>query len=323
MATPDEVTHGEDEGPPEDGADVADDLAARLRGALRPVPIERGEVIDFPLTAVPQDFPYRPGQALPSRGGRHSRAAAAAAEVAHPGPATPPLPVAWEAEEAPFPAWLREPPEPEPEPTTQPARRPVRRAAAEPASGDLDEPTMPAARLAPRRPAEPVAHPHPVPVVRSVAVAQAVTVPDSPAAEQSPTPSPSHEIEIRKDHTMGNVDVILKDAMQIDGAIGVALVDYESGMTLGQSGGSMFNLEVAAAGNTDVVRAKMRTLEALGLSDSIQDILITLDTQYHLIRLMTGRSANGLFLYLALHKNQSNLAMARHQLANLERRLEL
>ena len=122
---------------------------------------------------------------------------------------------------------------------------------------------------------------------------------------------------------MGNVDVILKDAMQIDGAIGVALVDYDSGMTLGQNGGSLFNLEVAAAGNTDVVRAKMRTLEALGLSDAIQDILITLDTQYHLIRLMTSPSASGLFLYLALHKNQSNLAMARHQLANLERRLEL
>jgi hypothetical protein len=122
---------------------------------------------------------------------------------------------------------------------------------------------------------------------------------------------------------MGNVDVILKDAMQIDGAIGVALVDYESGMTLGQQGGSVFNLEVAAAGNTDVVRSKLRTIEALGLNETIHDILITLDSQYHLIRMLTGADARGLFLYLALHKTQANLAMARHQLATLERRLEL
>jgi hypothetical protein len=122
---------------------------------------------------------------------------------------------------------------------------------------------------------------------------------------------------------MGNVDVILKDAMQIDGAIGVALVDYESGMTLGQSGGAVFNLEVAAAGNTDVVRSKLRTIEALGLRESIHDILITLDSQYHLIRMMTSADARGLFLYLALQKSQANLAMARHQLATLERKLEI
>jgi hypothetical protein len=122
---------------------------------------------------------------------------------------------------------------------------------------------------------------------------------------------------------MGNVDVILKDAMQIDGAIGAALVDYESGMTLGQSGGSMFNLEVAAAGNTDVVRSKLRTMEALGIHESIQDILITLETQYHLIRLLSSSNGTGLFLYLALRKDAANLAMARHQLANLERRLEI
>ena len=122
---------------------------------------------------------------------------------------------------------------------------------------------------------------------------------------------------------MGNVDVILKDAMQIDGAIGVALVDYESGMTLGQSGGSMFNLEVAAAGNTDVVRSKLRTLEALGLQESIEDILITLDSQYHLIRPLTSRSGKGLFLYVALRRDRSNLAMARHQLKRIENDLDV
>ncbi|MBT0769103.1 hypothetical protein KIH74_09245 [Kineosporia sp. J2-2] len=122
---------------------------------------------------------------------------------------------------------------------------------------------------------------------------------------------------------MSNIDTVLKEAMQIDGAIGVALVDHTSGMTLGQAGGNTLNLEVAAAGNTEVVRAKLRTMETLRLREAIEDILITLDTQYHLIRLITDKSGTGLFLYLALDKQRSNLAMARHKLANLERTIEI
>ncbi|MFB9239550.1 hypothetical protein ACFFWC_29130 [Plantactinospora siamensis] len=123
---------------------------------------------------------------------------------------------------------------------------------------------------------------------------------------------------------MANLDVALKGAMSIDGAIGVALVDYNSGMTLGVAGGtSDFDLTVAAAGNTDVVRAKMRTIEMLNLADEIEDILITLTNQYHLIRPLTGRNGKGLFLYLALSKTRSNLALARHQLRGIEETLDL
>jgi predicted regulator of Ras-like GTPase activity (Roadblock/LC7/MglB family) len=122
---------------------------------------------------------------------------------------------------------------------------------------------------------------------------------------------------------VSNIETILKDAMQIDGAIAVALVDYTSGMTLGQSASSNFNIEVAAAGNTEVVRAKLRTMEALGLRDGIEDILITLDSQYHLIRLLNNQAGIGLFLYLALSKSKANLALARHKLANLERQIEI
>jgi hypothetical protein len=124
---------------------------------------------------------------------------------------------------------------------------------------------------------------------------------------------------------MANAETALKEAMTaIDGAIGAALVDYSSGMALGMvGGGNDLDLTVAAAGNTDVVRAKVRTMEMLGLSDEIEDILITLGTQYHLIRLMKGRGANGLFLYLALDKNRANLAMARHQLKKIEGDLEV
>ncbi|GAA4691838.1 hypothetical protein [Phytohabitans rumicis] len=123
---------------------------------------------------------------------------------------------------------------------------------------------------------------------------------------------------------MAAIDTALKDAMNIEGAIGVALVDYSSGMTLGVAGGSAeLDLTVAAAGNTDVVRAKMRTLEMLNIADGIEDILITLDTQYHLIRPLGTRGGKGLFLYLALSKSRANLGMARHQLRMIESSIEI
>lgn len=123
---------------------------------------------------------------------------------------------------------------------------------------------------------------------------------------------------------MANTETALKEATTIEGAIGAALVDYTSGMALGTIGGGKdLDLTVAAAGNTDVVRAKVRTMEHLGLKDEIEDILITLGTQYHLIRLMKSRGTNGLFLYLALDKDRANLAMARHQLKKIESELEV
>ncbi|MFE7528531.1 hypothetical protein ACFU7Y_22840 [Kitasatospora sp. NPDC057542] len=117
----------------------------------------------------------------------------------------------------------------------------------------------------------------------------------------------------------------LKQAMtSIEGAIGAALVDYNSGMALATlDGPGGLDLNVAAAGNTDVVRAKMRTMDMLGLQDGIEDILITLSSQYHLIRPLTGRTGKGLFLYLALDKSRANLAMARHQLSRIEADLEV
>jgi hypothetical protein len=117
-----------------------------------------------------------------------------------------------------------------------------------------------------------------------------------------------------------NIEVALKEAMSTDGALGASLVDWGSGMSLGAMGGGKYlDLDVASAGNTEVVRAKMRTMEALRLDDSIEDILITMSQQYHLIRLLrNSRSGQGLFLYLVLDREKANLALARHTLKRIE-----
>lgn len=116
---------------------------------------------------------------------------------------------------------------------------------------------------------------------------------------------------------MGNIKASMDRLLEADGALGVCVVDSNSGMVLGQAGGAAtVNLEIAAAGNTEVVRAKRKTMKSLDLKDSIEDILITLGRQYHLIRLLKANDA--LFIYLVLDRSRSNLAMARLALAAVE-----
>ena len=121
---------------------------------------------------------------------------------------------------------------------------------------------------------------------------------------------------------MANVNDSLKEALSLDGAKAVALVDYTTGMTLGTSGDTVaIDLDIAAAGSTEVVRAQMRAMSTLGLEERIEDILITLEHQFHLARLVKGHE--GLFLYVVLDKDKSNLGMARFKLAAIEKSLEI
>lgn len=119
-----------------------------------------------------------------------------------------------------------------------------------------------------------------------------------------------------------NIKENLSKLESIDGFIGAALSDSDSGMCIGFiGGGGSINLEVAAAANTEVVRSKRKAVKALNLRDDIEDILISLGKQYHLIRPVRSRPA--LFYYLVLDRQRSNLAMARYALAETERELPL
>ena len=118
---------------------------------------------------------------------------------------------------------------------------------------------------------------------------------------------------------MADIKSSMQQALKIDGCLGVALVDYESGMCLGQAGNPGFDLELAAAGNAEVVRAKKKIRDKLGLRDKIEDILISLAGQYHLIR-MVGTT---MFIYLVLDRSKSNLALSRKELELIERGLDI
>ena len=117
---------------------------------------------------------------------------------------------------------------------------------------------------------------------------------------------------------MATVNESLNGLLKADGAMCAALVDSNSGMMLGGVGTGV-DLELAAAGNTEVVRAKMKIMKSLGLNDSIEDILITLGKQYHIIRPVASKA--GIFIYLVLDRAKSNLAMARRACQDAEQSL--
>lgn len=117
---------------------------------------------------------------------------------------------------------------------------------------------------------------------------------------------------------MANINQTLDELMTLDGAMCAAVVDSASGMMLG-SAGSGVDLEVAAAGNTEVIRSKMKTMRSLGLNDVIEDILITLGKQYHILR--PSARKDGVFVYFVLDKQRANLAMARRKVLDVDKEM--
>lgn len=106
--------------------------------------------------------------------------------------------------------------------------------------------------------------------------------------------------------------------MTADGALCAAIVDSNSGMMLG-SIGTGIDLEVAAAGNSEVIRAKNKVMRQLGLTDVIEDILIKLGKQYHLIRPSSRKE--GVFIYYVLERAKSNLALARRKVQDVDKEM--
>ncbi len=123
----------------------------------------------------------------------------------------------------------------------------------------------------------------------------------------------------KKDTQMSNTDI--SNLSDIGGFIGACLVDSETGLMMASEGGGKLDLEAAGAANTEVVKAKLSAIDMLGLNDNIDDILITLGKQFHLIRPL--EKSPTVFLYVALDKKAANLGMARVQVKKVEKGLEL
>lgn len=102
---------------------------------------------------------------------------------------------------------------------------------------------------------------------------------------------------------------ILEDlASSLPGFLAAAVVDLDSGMTLGSySKDDGFDLSAASAYNSEIVKQKQKIMAALSLDSDLEDMLITLSDQIHLIRMISPAS----FIYLAADRSGSNLAIVR------------
>ncbi len=104
---------------------------------------------------------------------------------------------------------------------------------------------------------------------------------------------------------------------ELDGFLAAALVDSSSGMMIESIVVGDFPIEVAAAANTQVLQAKLKAMQATNLgNEHIEDILISLDSQYHLIRPLDANRE--IFIYVSLDRKKSNLAMARIAVRKVE-----
>ena len=114
---------------------------------------------------------------------------------------------------------------------------------------------------------------------------------------------------------MSTLESSLNALMGLGGAMCAAVVDYNSGMVVGSKGKGV-DMDIAGAGNTEILRAKWRTMKDLGMTGPIEDILITLESQYHILR--PTQFSKDLFIYLVLDKSRANLALARRAAAECE-----
>jgi len=201
----------------------------------------------------------------------------------------------------------------------------------------------------PRRPARVVPEPTPAssPVL-SASVSRAITAEPQPqaAAQASPRASvaaaPAAPTSLRVDAApsgpvsptaampaasaplapweqpaaQAKIAAALTQAMQLDGALGVALANWELDQCLGiQGGGEGLRIEVAVSGNCRVMRAMSACMARVGQKGGPQDIIIALDTQLHILTPLAAHDR--LFLYVALDRSRGNLVLARHRLAKI------
>lgn len=97
-------------------------------------------------------------------------------------------------------------------------------------------------------------------------------------------------------------------ASDIPGFIAASLVDIDSGMTLAvKSTRTEFDLAVASAYNSELVKQKLKIMKALNLKTNLEDMILTLGDQIHFIKILSPT----MFIYLAADRSSSNIAIVR------------
>ncbi|MDQ1547405.1 MAG: hypothetical protein QOH69_2309 [Actinomycetota bacterium] len=117
-----------------------------------------------------------------------------------------------------------------------------------------------------------------------------------------------------------SLEEVLEKLLSFDGALCVAVVDSETGMILGKAG-SGIEIDLAAAGASVILRARLASTRALGNDEKIDDVLISLTTQVQIIHPLPSNPS--IFTYLIGDKAKASLAMARYKATEADLQIQL
>jgi predicted regulator of Ras-like GTPase activity (Roadblock/LC7/MglB family) len=110
------------------------------------------------------------------------------------------------------------------------------------------------------------------------------------------------------------VEAMLAPLQRISGFVLASLVDADSGMVLGAvSVDDGMSVPVASAGAADAINALSLMTSRLALPGDLEDVIVTLNSHYHLVQVFTSTPAGQLILLVTLNRRSANLAMARHE----------
>jgi predicted regulator of Ras-like GTPase activity (Roadblock/LC7/MglB family) len=113
----------------------------------------------------------------------------------------------------------------------------------------------------------------------------------------------------------------LADMLSIDGLLGCAVVDGTTGLVLARESreDQPADLELSAAASAQVLRAHRLAARNMGLSEHIDEVMVSAGTRQHVLRTVTRHQ--DLFLLALLDKERANLALARYKLMEVEKSL--
>ena len=115
----------------------------------------------------------------------------------------------------------------------------------------------------------------------------------------------------------------LVDLLGVSGALVAGIGNWKTGKCLAFKGLNKesfpnYKIETAITYNSEVIKAKMRAAQALQFEEAIDDIMISLPNQWHIIKLL---SKDELFLYLALDRSEASISSAGLKLMQAKRNL--
>ncbi len=111
---------------------------------------------------------------------------------------------------------------------------------------------------------------------------------------------------------MSSLDSVTRRMLEIDGAIGAAVVDNGSGMSL-STAGTAYDMNVVAGSAIAIIRAFLSS--NAGVTDvGLEYVVGGYDRYLLLIRILTGDNA-GLSMVLVLDRERANQALANFRLA--------